>query len=74
MAAEKMRDLFEQGNVPSILHTGMHETIEISTLIQLDGEFSNTKLLQICDQYSVKFLRSEPYNPQSNRCIERFNR
>jgi hypothetical protein len=58
-AALKVRSLFEQGHVPRVLHG--------------DGEFANSELLRLCDEFKVLFVKSEAYRPNANGCCERFN-
>jgi transposase InsO family protein len=60
IAAGKMKELFQQGHVPRVLH--------------VDGEFANIELGKVCKEFGVKFIKSEPYRPNANGCIERFNR
>jgi len=43
-------------------------------IIQHDKEFETKKMKQLCEQYDVIQMVSKPYHPQSNGCIERFNR
>jgi hypothetical protein len=60
LAAGKVRELFSLGHVP--------------TALKGDGEFKNVELMKVCEEYEVKFLRSEPKNPRTNGLVERFNR
>jgi transposase InsO family protein len=60
LAAAKMRQLFEEGHVPSVLHA--------------DNEFASSAFVRLCEDYGCKLIRSPPYAPWANGCIERFNR
>ena len=60
IAAQKMRELFEQGHVPKVLHC--------------DNEFGNLALAKVCADYDVLVLRGPPFQPRSQGGIERFNR
>jgi transposase InsO family protein len=60
LASAKVRELYQQGHVPSILHG--------------DGEFANIELGKVCSDFEVQFVKSEPYRPNANGGIERFNR
>lgn len=60
LAAEKIRELFEQGHVPHVLHA--------------DNEFQNAEFLGVCEKFGVAFIHSYPYHPQSNGAIERWNK
>jgi hypothetical protein len=60
IAAQKMRELFEQGHVPKVLHA--------------DNEFGNLALAKVCEDYGILVLRGPPFQPRSQGGIERFNR
>src|SRR5690606_902740 len=43
-------------------------------ILQSDKEFKSNKLKELCDKYNVNQIFSKAYHPQSNGCIERFNK
>ena len=60
LVVENLKSLFTEFGSPEALHA--------------DNEFSGLLIQNLCEQWNVKIVHSEPYKPQSHGGVERFNR